>query len=37
MGTYWDGRKVQLLEHINNYTVQYLFNVAKLIQARSFV
>lgn len=37
MGTYWDGTKVQLLEHINNYTVQYLFNVAKLIQASSFV
>lgn len=37
MGTYWDGTQVQLLEHINNYTAQYWLNVAKLIQARSFV
>lgn len=37
MGTYWDRMKVQLLEHIKSYTAQYLFNVAKLIEARSFV
>lgn len=36
MGTYWDGTKVQL-ENINNYTAQDLLNVAKLIQATSFV
>lgn len=35
MGTHWDGTKVQLLEHINNYTAQYLFSVAKSIQAGS--